>query len=76
MKFTQTYRNDLSLDGAVSHFIDYICGELDAYLEDENFSISHSDDTYFSESTFGNGSKYELEIWFDTENGEWCCQAY
>lgn len=76
MKFTQTYRNDLSLDGAVSHFLDYLCGELDAYLEGEDFQYNHSEDTYFSNSEFGDGSKLEIEIWLDNENDEWHCQAF
>jgi hypothetical protein len=65
---------DLNLEAATCYFIDYVCGKLDAYLEDEDQS-STDDDYYEAICRFGDGSIYELSIGVNEETGEWECEA-
>lgn len=79
--FEKQYGDHLRLQGAIVHFLDELCGMLDAYIEDEVIhEADELEDIYQATITFDNGITYDVDIYLQEliwhEEYAWNCTAF
>ncbi|WP_025912009.1 hypothetical protein [Priestia flexa] len=76
----KTFGYHLGLEAAVCHYVDYLCGDFDQCVMDENEKYDWENDSYESMLIFENGRKIKVEVCAThsqyREEVEWFCKAY